>query len=168
MRQVEVEAEVEDFLDLDLNLDLMFPMPYRFLEDIATADVAFAASGTTREELFAACAEALLSVMVDNPDAVVPRDELVITLENEELDLLLFAFLQELVFYKDARRLLLRPRSLAVTETDGSFSLRSVVAGEAINPSRHHLGVDVKAVTLHRFRVEETSTGWEATVVLDV
>jgi SHS2 domain-containing protein len=28
--------------------------------------------------------------------------------------------------------------------------------------------VDVKAVTLHRFRVEQTPSGWEATVILDI
>ncbi len=143
-------------------------MPYRFLDDIATADVAFCATGATQEELFAACAEALLNVLVDNPDAIAPRDELVIDLENAELDLLLFSFLEELVFYKDARRLLLHPRTLTVSETNGTFSLQAVVAGEQINPLRHHLGVDVKAVTLHRFRVQETPSGWEATVILDV
>ncbi|HEY6838469.1 MAG TPA: archease [Geobacteraceae bacterium] len=143
-------------------------MPYRFLDDIATADVAFRATGATREELFAACAEALLNVLVDNPDAVTPHDELVIDLENAELDLLLFAFLQELVFYKDARRLLLHPRTLTVSETNSGFSLQAVVAGERIDPLRHHLGVDVKAVTLHRFQVRQTAAGWEATIILDV
>jgi SHS2 domain-containing protein len=143
-------------------------MPYRFLEDIATADVAFAAAGATREELFAACAEALLTVMVENPEAVEPRETLALTLEHAELDLLLFAFLQEFVFYKDARRLLLRVADLSLSSAEGGFTLAAQLVGEPIDPARHHLGVDVKAVTLHRFRVEETAAGWEATVVLDV
>ncbi len=143
-------------------------MPYRYLEDIATADVAFAAEGATREELFAACAAALLHVMVENPGAVESRETLPLTLEHAELDLLLFAFLQEFVFYKDARRLLLRVADLSVKGAEGGFVLTAELCGEPIDPARHHLGVDVKAVTLHRFRVEETSTGWEATVVLDV
>ena len=143
-------------------------MPYRFLDDIATADIAFAAQGKTREELFAACAAALLDVMVENPGAVEPREELAITLDAAELDLLLFAFLQEFVFYKDARRLFLTVADLAVSGGEGNFALTARVCGEPIDPGRHHLGVDVKAVTLHRFRVEETATGWEATVILDV
>jgi len=28
--------------------------------------------------------------------------------------------------------------------------------------------VDVKAVTLHRFRVEQTEQGWEALVILEI
>jgi SHS2 domain-containing protein len=143
-------------------------MPYRYLDDIATADVAFAAEGTTVEELFASCAAALLNVMVDNPEGVEPRKEVTITVGQPELDLLLFAFLQELIFYKDARRLLLRPVSVAVAQGEEGFRLHAVTAGERVDPARHHLGVDVKAVTLHLFRVERTTAGWEATVVLDV
>ncbi len=143
-------------------------MPYRYLEDIATADVAFAATGETREELFAACAAALLHVLVENPEAVEPRETLPLTLEHAELDLLLFAFLQEFVFYKDARRLLLRPADLTVSPTDEGVTLTARLAGERIDPTRHHLGVDVKAVTLHHFQVRQTTSGWEATVILDV
>ena len=143
-------------------------MPYRFLDDIATADVAFAAEGGTREKLFAACAAALLHVLVENPEAVEQRESLDLSLEHTDLDLLLFAFLQEFVFYKDARRLLLLPADLVVSTTARGFALSTRLAGERIDPARHHLGVDVKAVTLHRFRVEETDSGWEATVILDV
>jgi SHS2 domain-containing protein len=52
-------------------------------------------------------------------------------------------------------------------DTDGRFSLTAAAWGETIDPSRHELLVDVKAVTLHRFRVEKASRGWEATVILD-
>jgi protein archease len=143
-------------------------MPYRYLDDIATADVAFSARGENIEEMFTAAGTALLNVLVDNPESVEPREELAITLEAEALDLLLFAFLQEFVFYKDARRLLLTTATLTVSCDDAACRLNAVLAGETIDPLRHHLGVDVKAVTLHRFRVEETPSGWEATVILDV
>jgi protein archease len=143
-------------------------MPYRFLEDIATADVAFAAWGETREELFIACAAALLATMVDDPARIVHRQELTIALAAEELDLLLFVFLQELLFYKDARRLLLHVTSLRIEGEAGGYRLTAVVAGEEIAPRRHRLLVDVKAVTLYRFQVVWADGVWQATVVLDV
>ena len=40
--------------------------------------------------------------------------------------------------------------------------------GEAIDPGRHRLRVDVKAVTLHGFSVQSTTDGWEARVILDI
>jgi SHS2 domain-containing protein len=43
-----------------------------------------------------------------------------------------------------------------------------VLAGEELDMNRHDLVVDVKAVTLHQFRVEKTDRGWEAFVILDI
>jgi SHS2 domain-containing protein len=40
--------------------------------------------------------------------------------------------------------------------------------GEEIDPQRHGLLADVKAVSLHNFVVEKAPEGWRATVILDV
>jgi SHS2 domain-containing protein len=143
-------------------------MPFRFQEEISTADVAFEAWGETRGELFIASAAALLATMAEAPDRVARAQELTIRLENTELDLLLFSFLQELIFYKDARRLLLHADAVRITEGDGSYRLEAVVSGEAIDAGRHRTLVDVKAVTLHRFRVGFDGNLWNAVVELDV
>ncbi len=143
-------------------------MPYRFLEDIATADVAFTAWGKTREELFRAAAEALLATMVNEPSAVEPCHEQAIRLTEGQLDLLLFVFLNELIFLKDARCLLLRVGSLRIEERDGDYSLEAEMTGERIDPLRHQLLVDVKAATLHRLAVAYHDGAWQGTVVLDV
>ncbi|KAB0672185.1 archease [Oryzomonas sagensis] len=143
-------------------------MPYRFLDDIATADVAFEAWGATREELFAAGADALLRTMVHDPKVVERREEQAVTVDDADLDLLLFSFLQELVFLKDARRLLLHPEKVRIAEEGGRFRLDAVLRGEGIDRQRHPLVVDVKAVTLHRLRVACEAGVWRAVVVLDV
>lgn len=143
-------------------------MPYHFLDDIATADVAFEAWGGTREEMFSSAAEALLGTMVAAPAAVKGRRKLIIQLENDGLDLLLFSFLQELVFYKDARRLLLHADSVRVEERQGVYSLEVCARGEKIDDTRHQLLVDVKAVTLYRLDVRQHGGIWKAVVVLDV
>jgi len=143
-------------------------MPFRFLEDIATADVAFESWGTTREEVFSSCAAALLATMVEKSEEVARIKEIQIHLEHEELDLLLFSFLNELVYHKDARRLLLHADNVAITERDGVFQVETVAKGEEIAPNRHKLLVDVKAITLHRFALVQNHNLWKATVVVDV
>ena len=143
-------------------------MPYRFLPDIATADTAFEATGASREEMFSAAADALTNVMVEDLATVRPVQELEIVLEHGDLDLLLFAFLQELIYYKDARRLLLRAAFVSITDEETSLKLRAVIQGEEIDPDRHPMVVDVKAVTLHRFAVGQRDGTWRATVVLDI
>lgn len=143
-------------------------MPFHFLEEIATADVAFEAWGGTREELFISSAAALLGTMTAAPEQVVRQQELTIRLEHEELDLLLWSFLQELIFYKDARRMLLHADRVRIEEREGTFRLEALVSGERIDAGRHRLLVDVKAVTLHRFQLLFDDALWKAVVVLDV
>ena len=143
-------------------------MPFRFDDAISPADVAFAAWGDTQEELFIASAAALLRTMVEEPEAVARQQKLTIQLENAEFDLLLWAFLSELIFYKDARRLLLHADAVRIEEVNGIFQLEAQVSGEAIDVDRHHGLVDVKAVTLHCFRVVCEEDCWKAVVVLDV
>ena len=143
-------------------------MPYRYLEDIAIADVAFEAWGKSREELFTAAADAQLNVMVADLATIRAIDAVEFRLENEALDMLLFNFLNELIFYKDARQLLLRATSVTINGTDSPFTLHAKAEGERLDPARHSQIIDVKAVTLHRFRVEETADGWRTEVVLDI
>ena len=142
--------------------------PYRYLEEIATADVAFEARGVTLEETFLAAADATLNTMVEEIGTVAPRERRVFSLAADSLDLLLFELLQELVYHKDAERLLLRVRDLRIEETGSGVRLHAEAVGETIDPGRHPLLADVKAVTLHRLSVEKTPSGWRAVVVLDV
>jgi SHS2 domain-containing protein len=143
-------------------------MPFRFQDEIPTADVAFEAWGATQEELFISSASALLRTMAETPELVERRQELVIRLDHEELDLLLFSFLQELIFYKDARRLLLHADTVRIEHGKCTFSLEATVSGEQIDACRHRLLVDVKAVTLHRLSVVFRDNLWKAEVELDV
>ena len=143
-------------------------MPYRFLEDVAIADVAFEAWGDTAETMFVAAAEATMNVMVGDLEAIAVRTRRSVCVESDALDLLLFNFLQELIFYKDAEQLLLRVEAIRLEKDRLPFSVAAKLAGETLDMDRHELVADVKAVTLHKFRVEETERGWEAFVILDI
>jgi SHS2 domain-containing protein len=143
-------------------------VPYRYRDDIALADVAFEAWADTVEEVFIAAADATMNVMVDDLGSIARSLELTIELEHAELDLLLFSFLNELVFLKDARQLLLRAHQLSIKKVNANFILRGTVYGEKLDPQKHALSVDVKAVTLHRFSLRQTDAGWQAFVVLDI
>ncbi len=143
-------------------------MPYRYLEDIAIADAAFEAWGKTPDEMFCAAADALLNVMVEDPTLIRSEQREEVHLESCDLDMLLFDFLNELIFFKDARRLLLRPAVLTIASEEGGFVLQATLQGEQTDRIRDSLHADVKAVTLHRFGVAQTDDTWTATVVLDI
>ena len=143
-------------------------MPYHYLEDIGTADIAFEATGRDLAELFSDAADATMNVMIDNLDAIEPRETRHIELSSDDIEMLLFDFLQELIYFKDAARLLLRVRDVRIEERDEKYSLKAETAGEPLDAARHHQRADVKAVTLHDFSVERTEGGWKARVLLDI
>lgn len=143
-------------------------MNYRYLDDIATADVAFEAWGKDIEELFIASADATMNVMVNDLKTIGRKKEIRFELVHEELDLLLFNFLNEFLFYKDSQRLLLRVKKLTIKRQNSKHILAAIVSGEELNSKRHQLQVDVKAVTLHKFSVERTGDRWKANVILDI
>jgi SHS2 domain-containing protein len=143
-------------------------MPYRYLEEIGTADIAFEATARDLPELFRDAADATTNVMIDDIEAIQSRQTRRIELSNDKLDMLLFDVLQELIFLKDAERLLLRIREVQIDDRDKMFFVKATAEGETLDPERHHQRADVKAVTLHDFTVEQTDVGWKARVLLDI
>ncbi len=109
-----------------------------------------------------------MNVMVENLDAIRPWESGELELDNEALDMLLFDFLQELIYYKDSERLLLRVPYVKIQKGGREHTLSVRAQGEVLDPDRHLQRVDVKAVTLHRFSLVSTEQGWRASVILDI
>ncbi|MDG7013588.1 MAG: archease [Nitrososphaerota archaeon] len=140
-------------------------MTFRYLPDVALADVAFEAEAGSLGELFESCALALTDIMVD-PATLKPAVARDISLESDDADRLLYDFLTELIIAKDVDSLLFREYSIE-TAPDGR-SLRATARGEPIDRERHSLRNDVKAVTMHMFGIRHEGGKWMATVVLDI
>jgi SHS2 domain-containing protein len=143
-------------------------MPYEFIDELTVADIAFRAWGHDLEETFISAADAVMITMVEDLDTIQPQDTRLLNVEHEALDLLLFNFLQEFVYYKDAEQLLLRVQWMHIAADHQPYTLQATAVGEGIDPQRHRMRVDVKAVTLHRFSLTQTERGWEAMVILDI
>lgn len=143
-------------------------MPYEYLEEVATADIAFRAWDPALEGVFVAAADATMHVMVEEPASIQPVVERAITLESPSLEMLLFDFLQQLIYYKDAETLLLRVPTLRIEQQNQRYVLQAQGSGERLKPERHHPRADVKAVTQHRFTLHKVDNVWEAFVILDI
>jgi SHS2 domain-containing protein len=141
---------------------------FQYVEDGVTSDVTFRAFGADLDELFTAAADATTSAMVRSLDAIADCDHRPVYLAATELDLLLMAFLDEIVFWKDAEQLLLRATAVRVRWRDGRYEVTGELHGEQIDPARHDLEADVKAVTLAGLSVAHGTAGWTAQVTLDV
>ncbi len=141
-------------------------MSYRFLEEVAIADVAFEAEGQTLPEVFEASALALTEVMVEL-DGLPPARLHEIVVTGKDLETLLFRWLAELIFLKDSEGLLFRRFEITIREGP-EWELHAAVWGDSIDYEKMSLRADVKAVTYHLFTLEQTPHGWRARVVLDI
>lgn len=137
------------------------------MEGWTLADVAFEATGKDTVELFTDAGIAVLATMVLEVASVETSVVREVNIEAESMEMLLFKFLEEIIFYKDAENLLFSSMKIRVS-TDKKYSLSGQLEGEKIDPKKHELLVDVKAVTFHKFEVKFDQKQWLATVVLDV
>jgi SHS2 domain-containing protein len=98
-------------------------------------------------------------------DVVVRKD---LTIRAENLEDLLFNWLSELVYVKDVEHLIFSEFDITIVEDKGGLLLTATLGGEEIDPRRHELGQDVKAVTYHLFEIKKVNGRYEARVVLDI
>lgn len=138
---------------------------YHFIDH--TADILFRAEAPSLPELFEQCALALEETQVDVP-TIDTKQKIEIRGENKTVEGLLFDFLDDLVYYKDAERLVFRVFQIKIEQKGEVFQLLCTAAGETLDVEKHHPKVDVKAVTMHLFEVVKIENGWKAQVLLDI
>ena len=140
-------------------------MKYKFLEH--TADVMFEAYGKNLNEVFRNSAFAVFDVQCDLKK-VGNKVKKRINLKNDSAGDLLFDFIEELIYLKDAKYLVFGKFSVKIKEAKGKYFLDAAAYGEKINPEKHELKTDVKAITLHEFFLRKTKNGWKCRVLLDI
>ncbi len=143
-------------------------MAYEILDDITSADVAFRVRGNDLSELFIAGGRALVSIMLQNIEELRPTASIKFDCSAPDLELLYYDFLQEFIYYKDAKRLLLLPDKVELTENTNSLSLACYAKGEKVDLTRHFFSVDIKAVTMHGLKITREKEYWTAVAVVDV
>jgi len=140
---------------------------FRFLEDIAMADTAFEAQGESVEEVFRGATQALLESMA-NPATVSGGWERTIERTDVDPSTLLFDWLSEVVYWKDAAGVVFREAPLTLTREGDVWLLRAGLIGAPVDQQTQELHADVKGVTKHRYELKRTGGSWKVTVVLDV
>jgi tRNA nucleotidyltransferase (CCA-adding enzyme) len=128
------------------------------------ADIGVRGRGATLAEAFREAARALVAVIAD-PEAVGALEPVTIECEAEENDVLLFDWLNALVYEMATRRLLFSRFDVRIE--DGR--LRATAWGEPVDAERHAPAVEVKGATWTALRVDQDADGlWTAECVVDV
>lgn len=129
-----------------------------------TADVGLRVEADDLEGLFEAAAEALVSQFVEDLEDIRPIEGVEIELVEPDLSYRLFDWLNEILYQCGTRKLALA--SFEVT-LDGD-RLLGKARGEPLDPGRHRLGHEVKAITYHGLKVERRGEGWMAEIIVDI
>ena len=142
-------------------------MSFKFLEGIATADVAIEATGKTLEEAFAEAAVAMFEVQTDTK-RIKPTISREIKIKSEDKKSLLFDWLSKLIYLRDVERMFFSEFDVKIKEVDGEFKLVAKAYGEKIDFEKHQLKIEVKGVSYTQMEIEEKLKKCRIVVVLDV
>jgi SHS2 domain-containing protein len=129
-----------------------------------TADLGLRVRAADLDILFAEAATALFAAIVEDLGTVVAAQQLTIEVPGTDREYLLFDWLKTLLYHFDAEHLLCARFEVHVRD-DG---LTGRAWGEPLDRARHELGHEVKAITYHGLRVEQTPDGWLAEVIVDI
>lgn len=129
-----------------------------------TADTGIRAFGKDLKEAFENAAYGMFSLVADL-SKVQEKESRDVAVEAEDLEELLVEWLNELLYLLEVDGLIFK--SFKIDEID-DHRLKARVYGEPVDPDKHDLGIDIKAVTYHMLKVARTDNVWETQVIFDV
>ncbi len=126
------------------------------------ADIGFEVWSEDLNELFEEAALAMYEIMVD-VKRVKPKEERVIQIKSEGIDMLLHDWLSELLYITDVESMVFSRFEVSINDSE----LEGRAFGEPIKPE-HNPKTEIKAVTYHKLNVSKENDFWRATVILDI
>ena len=131
-----------------------------------TADVGLKITGDDLDDLFRTAAQAVFDYIVVNRDDVRGDHRESFSLNADSPGELLTTWLNELIYRSETQHRLYAAFDVRVAE-DGRH-LQAEIAGEPIDPARHVLDHEVKAVTHHGLSLQHEGSAWIAEMILDI
>ncbi|MEM2908174.1 MAG: archease [Candidatus Hadarchaeales archaeon] len=131
------------------------------------SDIGFRAYGRTLAQAFENAALALFEIMVDT-SKVEPREKVEIELEAEDEQALLYDWLDKLLYFHDARGLVLSKFEVELSSLPRGMKLKAKAWGERFDPAKHPERTAVKAMTYHMMEIKLGSDGCMVQAVVDI
>ena len=143
----------------------MMDAPPDWLREIDhTGDIGIAVRAGTLSELFERAAWGMFGVLTDM-DTVRDREARAVTVEADDRASLMVRWLSELNFLHATQHVLF---SRFAIEEMTDTRLAATAWGEAIDPDRHTVYTEIKAITYHQLEIEETDDGWHVQIIFDM
>jgi len=128
-----------------------------------TADVGILVTAPTLEGLFETSAFALAEI-ITSVGSVSCRTVRQFHLEEDEVEIMLVSWLQELLYLLETEGLVFGRFQVNLRDS----LLEASAWGEPFDPDIHTVKTEIKAVTYHQLEVVKTDRGWQAQVIFDI
>ncbi len=130
-----------------------------------STDLLLRVTGSDLPLLFTEAARGLTAMLVDAPQEVLPEQEISFNVAGtlEELDYLLFDWINELLYLFDTEEILLSQFAVTLTEE----GLTATARGERLDPGRHRLAYEVNNISYDHLFIEQTAAGFVGEVVVN-
>lgn len=133
-----------------------------------TADIGIRGYGKTLEEAFENVATALFEIMVDT-SKVEKKTVKEVEAEGEDLQSLLYNFLEQLLIIHDIEGLVFGDFEVRIEKTSKGYKLKAKAYGEGLILEKHGAKEEVKAITYHEMEIKQLEDGtWVAQLVPDI
>jgi SHS2 domain-containing protein len=129
-----------------------------------TADLGLRIRAADLNALFAEAALALTSLFVEDAAAIRPARRVEVALPPDAVEYLMFDWLRAILYHFEVDHMLVARCEVRIDDA----GLHAILEGESLDPARHELAHEVKAITYHDLRVEEAEGGWLAEVIVDI
>ena len=132
-----------------------------------TADIGIAAYGKTKREVFINAAKGMFEIIAGETKNLKENFYDKIKLEADNLEGLLFAWLNELLYISETKLVILNKFEIKDLSNN---KIGAEVRGMKINPPSVKIKKEIKAVTYHRLEIkkDEESGLWRARVIFDI
>jgi tRNA nucleotidyltransferase (CCA-adding enzyme) len=161
------EESRQDRLDPDLMDAASSSAPPSWETFAHGADTGVRGAGPTLDSAFEQAALALTGTITD-PHRVAAEERVDVVCRAPDRELLLYEWLNALVYEMDTRRMLFGRYEVEIDEVDGGRRLVGRAYGEPVVVARHQPAVEVKGATLTELEVAEEDGRWRAQCVVDV
>ncbi len=140
--------------------------PFEFIDH--TADVGIKAWGATLTELFENAAKGMFSVIArEGYKAQGSKIEKKIEIDKnrDDLEEILVNWLSELLYIFNREKIYFNNFKISSLNNNG---IKAEVSGVNIDLYQSNLYTEIKAVTFHNLKIEETADGFNCTIIFDV
>lgn len=132
-----------------------------------TADIGIIAYGKTKREIFVNAAKGMFEIISGGNKTLKENFYDKIKLEADNLEGLLFVWLNELLYIGETRLVILN--KFQINELS-DFQIKAEVEGTKINPPSLKIEKEIKAVTYYYLEIkkDEESGLWRAQIIFDI